>query len=859
MNTEPEKIKKSITKKIFKFFSWFIISTFLILSTLLLLIYLYQDDIKNAIIKEINTHLKTEVKVKPENIDITFISTFPYCSLQFSDVLVYEVNSKNKPDTLLHSEKINLFFNAKDIWNKNYTINKILLENSTCNLKLFKNGKNNYEIWKTDTLKSNTSDVKFALNNILIKNSKFKFSNQLNNLKSSFNLNQINFKGEFENENYVLESEFDLKILNLISNKKNYIKNKTCKGEIKFNVNKNLYQISKASVAMNKVLMAVNGSFNYNDSIYQTNLNFEAQNLDIESVLSLLPENHKKSINDYESSGKFYVNGKIDYSNSKKYSFNCDFGINNAIVTYKPNQINLSKLNLIGNIIYSNSSSSLKLNNLNALLVNDSISGNLLINNFSNPTIETQFKANVNLKNAIKFWPIDTITDIAGLLKINGFLKGNLNQIKTNITNNDIVLNLNCSLKDALIKFKNNQNQTQIVSCDLMAKERNIFVQNLKLTKGKSDLTINGELPNFFKYLFEKNIDLNIIGELNSNQLYLDDFFDKQSSSASKNDVNKSIIPNNLNFKLLANINQFYYQKFEAKKIYGELEIKHQKAILSDFKMEAFQGEVNGDLFIDNSKNNLQVTSVGLFKSVNIQTLFTQFDNFGQETLIDKNIKGYATATVSFKADWDNNFNVNEKSITAHTDLFIERGELIDFKPLESLSKYVDIAELKRIKFSSLETTVDIKDQIIQFPKTQINNNVLNILASGKHTFNNEIDYRIQLKISELLAKKRKQDNEFGPVENDKDNKRSAFIVMTGTVDDPIIKYDKNGLKEKIKQDLKDEKQTLKNILREEFKLFKKDSVKQDNKKSNQTFELEKTKTNKHKEQQNNETEDDDF
>ena len=55
-----------------------------------------------------------------------------------------------------------------------------------------------------------------------------------------------------------------------------------------------------------------------------------------------------------------------------------------------------------------------------------------------------------------------------------------------------------------------------------------------------------------------------------------------------------------------------------------------------------------------------------------------------------------------------------------------------------------------------------------------------------------------------------------------------------------------------------DEK-TLKNILREEFKLFKKDSVKQDNKKSNQTFELEKTKTNKHKEQQNNETEDDDF
>lgn len=856
MDTEPVIIKKSFTKKIVKFFTWFIVSIIFTLLSLLLLIFLYQDDIKNAIIKEINTHLKTEVFVKPENIDITFISTFPYCSLQFADILVYEVNSKTKPDTLIHSEKINLFFNVKDIWNKNYTINKILIDNANCTIKKFKNGKNNYEIWVSDSINNNSSEVKFALNNIVIKNSKFKLSNQTINFKSSFNLNQVNFKGEFENENYSLETEFDLKINNLISNKKSYIKNKLCKGEIKLDVNKNYYKVSKATITLNRVLMAVNGAFNYNDSLYQTNLNFEAQNLDIESVLSLLPDNQKRNISDYESSGEFYVNGKLDYLNSKKYNLNCDFGINNALVKYKPNQINLRKLNLKGNLNYTNTYSSLKLNNMNALLVNDSISGNLLINDFSNPKIETQFSTNVNLKNVINFWPIDTITDIAGFLKLNGFLKGSLSQIKANIAAKDVQLNLNSNLKEALIKFKNNQNQTDIVSCDLIAKEKNIYVKNLILKKDKSDLTINGELPNFFNYLFEKNIDLTIIGDLNSNQLYLEDFFDKQSSNSSNN--SKNLIPTNLNILLNANINQFYYQKFEAKKIVGELEIKHQKAILSDFKMVAFQGEINGDLFIDNSKNNLQVTSVGLIKSVNIQSLFTQFDNFGQQTLIDKNIKGYATATVSFKAEWDNNFNVNENSINAHTDLFIERGELIDFKPLESLSNYVDITELKQIKFSSLETTVDIKDKVIQFPKTQINNNVLNLLASGKHSFNNAIDYRIQLKISEYLDKKRKKDNEFGPIENDKENRRSAFILMTGTVDNPIIKYDRQGLKEKIKQDLKDEKQTLKNILREEFKLFKKDSIKTDNKKSNQTFELEKTKK-VNKEQNQKESEDDDF
>ena len=48
---------------------------------------------------------------------------------------------------------------------------------------------------------------------------------------------------------------------------------------------------------------------------------------------------------------------------------------------------------------------------------------------------------------------------------------------------------------------------------------------------------------------------------------------------------------------------------------------------------------------------------------------------------------------------------------------------------------------------------------------------------------------------------------------------------MTGTVDNPIIKYDRKGAIQKIKQDLKQEKETLKEILREEFGWFKKDST----------------------------------
>jgi hypothetical protein len=83
-------------------------------------------------------------------------------------------------------------------------------------------------------------------------------------------------------------------------------------------------------------------------------------------------------------------------------------------------------------------------------------------------------------------------------------------------------------------------------------------------------------------------------------------------------------------------------------------------------------------------------------------------------------------------------------------------------------------------------------------------------------------------------------------VENDAENKRSAFILMTGTVDKPIIKYDRKGMKQKIKEDIRNEKQNLKAILKEEFGIFKKDSIKvKESNKSDQQFKLEDPKKKK--------------
>lgn len=82
---------------------------------------------------------------------------------------------------------------------------------------------------------------------------------------------------------------------------------------------------------------------------------------------------------------------------------------------------------------------------------------------------------------------------------------------------------------------------------------------------------------------------------------------------------------------------------------------------------------------------------------------------------------------------------------------------------------------------------------------------------------------------------------------------------MTGTIDKPVITYDRKAMKQKIKEDLKEEKNTLKKILNEEFGWFKKDTTlnKKDDKKQDQKFKIDFNQKKKEDEKKKKEEDDD--
>lgn len=819
--TESAPIKKtSFKKRLFRFLVWAIVLVLLLAGALAGLILVYEKEIKNAILTELNQHLLVKVKVAPENIDLRLISTFPDCALQFKNVLVLDAFPVKRRDTLLSAELLSLRFNVKDLWNKNYKIHTVAADNGLLRLRILTDGTTNYTFWKdTGTSNGNTD---FDLDRIALSNFRLQYKSSAALFYSDLQVRQLVFSGKFRAANYDLKCEGDVLVNELLQDQTAFLRQKKVKLDLALAVNGNVYEFTRADIQINDLLLKMSGSLLYSEKLEQAKVKVNASNLEISSLLSLLPQNYADIVNDYESKGKLYLNGDFDYSSKSRYRLSCAFGIEKGTITYKPGNTMATDVNVDGTLFYAPDKSVLQLNQVFLRLNEDVIKGDCRIEDFAAPRLALNVNADVHLNNLQNFWPVDTLQTLDGQLQIKTQLNGLISDLKASTFGPKVKLVLEASVQDLKAQFKNDEKTYLVPHVQIAASEGEVRVTDLQLQRGQSQLQLNGRIPGLFNYLTQAGAPLIIIGKLDATQIYVEDFLMPSSNSGAA----QSLIPENVNFKLEANIEQFSFGKFKAEKISGDLEIRDQKLLANDIRLSTMEGETVLNAFADNSRNKLAITLQAEISHINIQELFRQMNNFGQSTLQDKNLRGSASASIEMSGIWSNALIADESALQARCQLLIEKGGLKDFEPLKALSRFVEVKDLNDIRFSTLQSTISIKNKQIIIPSTSIKNSALNIDLWGTHGFDNVVDYHFRLLISELLNKKRtKAPDEFGRVEDDPDKKRMAFVRMTGPLDKLVIKYDKQGMKEKVASDFKSEKQSIRQILREEFGLFKKDSL----------------------------------
>ena len=278
-------------------------------------------------------------------------------------------------------------------------------------------------------------------------------------------------------------------------------------------------------------------------------------------------------------------------------------------------------------------------------------------------------------------------------------------------------------------------------------------------------------------------------------------------------------LPENISISANVTAVKLMYNLFIAQNVSAKVLWRGKVISLEDFTAQTMEGDVKLDGQIENAPDGrFLITATSHLDGINIKRLFNECNDFGQQEITQKNLNGKLSGEINFVGVWSSNFRCDLNKLYVLSKIKVSNGELLNYEPLHALGKYIDVNDLRNLKFEDLDNTIEIKNKTIFIPQFDVKNNALNITLSGTHSFNNIVDYRMKIKLSELLKNKRKKlSNEFNEEEVTADRGVNLYISMKGPIDNISITYDKLGTKQKITQELKQEKQNIKEILKKEL------------------------------------------
>ncbi|MBU0490033.1 MAG: hypothetical protein KKA07_13995 [Bacteroidetes bacterium] len=838
---KPEPKRKNRVLRILKYFFVTIsIVVGALLLTAFIIIYFYEDKIREAAVKEINKKLNTEIQVS--DINLTLISTFPDASLEFSNVSALEVLKSDKKDTLLKADAINLYFNFWDIFYGTYDFNKIKVNNGKIRLRVFKNGSDNFHILKEDTTDSDQG-VSFNLEKVIFKDIHFDYKDKKQDLNIDFSAHKLVFIGKFRDEEYAMYALSNMYVNEFSSSGVNFISKQSVSFKIDLDVAGNeRYTIRTGQLSYLGQTFGLSGKLKWSDAEKSCDINITGEEVDLDKIRDHVPERFGNMLKEYEMDGIVEFTAHIDgpLLGNQSPVISADFSMTDGSFTYKNTGTSLSNIQTQGKYTNgekrSDETTTISLSGFSAKLGTGYIKGNVQIENLKNPLLRLKAEASMALPELLSFAPSDTIEEISGDVILNVDFESRMNA-SWEFKPSDFVRSKTtgkASLSNVTVKLRGDKHKYEKIAAKLRFNNNDIEIEALSGNIDNSDFRLEGVIRNALSFIFLENQKLYVDASLESTNISLDEIL-TSDGSASGEDY-KIVLPSNIFFDLTAKIDAVTFRKFSARNLKGTIAVVNSSLQIPELRMETMNGNITiqGGV-IDASGTNLMISCIAKLQKVDIKSLFRQMENFGQNYMTENNLDGIITADIEFASAWTPELVVIEDKLYALIKLTIEKGKLIDYKPLEGLGSFIETESLKNVSFQTLSNTIEIRNKVIFIPSMEINSSVMSLSLFGQHTFDNKIDYHLTVLRSELPAvkdklkkkqeKARQENEEFGVEIDDGLGKTKYFIHVFGTADNPQYKYDKLGLKNKLKDDIHEEKEKLKDILREEFGWFKKDSL----------------------------------
>ena len=494
------------------------------------------------------------------------------------------------------------------------------------------------------------------------------------------------------------------------------------------------------------------------------------------------------------------INFQVSGQNSSTPLLQLDFLIRNGVLKHKESRIKAEGLFAKGH--YTNrdrkSADIFQLDTLFFKSGNTGLYTSGSVVNFSSPVIKGKIRGNLELSKLNIFKSIGKKMETGGNITLDITINGTLPQVK-NIRANDLKrfsLQGFITLNEASFKAIDNTFPASVMSGRINLKNLSeIYLENIQIHTGNSDLQLNGSISHLPFFSSNRSEFPVYRCSVVSDTFHVENFL---IGSADKNDTLRIFLPDSAIVYSDFKVKSFAFGKFKASQVSGKLSYQPKTIVIEDFAMQSQGGTIQGDVLITQTGETITTKAEARFQDVDISDLFYAFNEFGQTVLTHEYIDGALTGFADVTAFWDNHLNPLYDKLAIRSDFIIRKGELINYQPLMGLSDYIEVEELKHIKFDDLNGHVNVADRKVVIDQTQVNSSAIWLQASGEHDFDNRYAYKIQVHMADVIwkkAKKKRKSNEteFGYIREDDHQRTILPLIITGKDTVFKVSYDKKA------------------------------------------------------------------
>lgn len=723
--------------------------------------YFFKDQIKAKISEAINKSV--DAKVSFTDADLSLFKNFPNATVGIEKLVIIN-KAPFEGDTLVSLGELNLKMSIKELFKgkeEPLNIQGISSTNGLVNIIFNKDGVGNFDI----ALKDKEKDVKddkskplsLKIQNYKIENFTFRYIDQGSKIKMVIDSLNHEGTGDFTNSKLDLTTK-SVANVSLDMDKINYMKNVklTLDAVLGIDLEKSKYTFKENKALINQLPLEFDGFIQMVDAGQIYDLKFKTPTSSFTNFLGLIPSAYASSLEGVKTTGDFTVAGfaKGELTETTVPKFKVAIASNNASFQY-PN-LPKSVRNIVIDTKIINETGILNdtyvnLDKLSFRIDQDVFNAKANIKNITqNPMVNAALKGTINLANLSKAYPIKMDKPLAGILKADVTTQFDMASVEKSQYQN--IKNAG-TMSLSGFKYTDENNKSMNISTALV--EFNPSTINLKkfdATTGKSDLSINGVLENFYGFMFKKQ-ELRGNFNMSSNQLAVNDFMTSGTPATEKaaaKPTEAMKIPAFLNCTLNAKATTVLYDNLKLKDVSGRLIVKDEKATLENFKTSIFGGTIglNGAV---STKTKVPTFDMNLgFNQVDIAQTFTQLDMMKKIAPLAGIINGKLNSTIKL------NGNLDDKELTP--DLKSISGDLLgqllsttvnskNSTVINALTSNLKFIDPNKINLNDIKAALTFDNGKVSVKPFDIKYQDIKITIGGTHGFDQTMNYNLKLDV----------------------------------------------------------------------------------------------------------------